>query len=417
MAEEGFSWLDEDATERLLRGEPADALPAVGPEDLAAQARARRLAAALGSVSAPSLLVDGDGDGAAFPGEAAALAAFREARAGARQETAAAAGGHAPGAAPDAPYVPAPRGTPIGRKVIPGRRFRLGRPLRAGLSVALAGCALGGVAFAAGANVLSPFDAGRPEHEPRRSASAEATPSPLTSGEASAGTEHGGPDGDGRSSAPPSSTGPGGDGRDGESPGNETERGSEGDRRGGVGIPPGIPDTEQRREAVAALCRRYEAGNLEPDTERRLENAAGGPEAVERYCGKLAGTGTGVGGGDTGGSGSGEQNENGQGGNGGNGEEYDTRDGSGEAGSGGRNDTGDGLPSTGRLTPDAGKPGGATQGDDGAGATTGPGTDTGTEPDGATGTDTDADTGAGADPDSGTSAGSGAADAGTGAVS
>ncbi|TSB23206.1 hypothetical protein FNJ62_15510, partial [Streptomyces benahoarensis] len=109
MADDRYNWLDNDAAERLLRGEP------VGTTAHGAQELARLLddAAPAGPGPAP------------LPGEEAAVAAFRRAH-------------HA---------VPA--------------RAGLARPVRRGFVVALAACALGGVAVAAGTGVLhSPFRPG-----------------------------------------------------------------------------------------------------------------------------------------------------------------------------------------------------------------------------------------------------------------
>ncbi|MGP3999907.1 hypothetical protein ACTWQE_07710, partial [Streptomyces sp. 8N706] len=156
MADDRYSWLDEDAAERLLRGEPADA--AVGAGDGAARARAERLAAAL--ADAADTRPPGPGAGlteAELPGEEGALAAFRkvrEARADAScpESTRGEAIAH-----PEAP--PTVRiGRPRASRAC--RPFRIGRPLRAGLAVALAGCALGGFAIA---GVLpTPFGGGEP---------------------------------------------------------------------------------------------------------------------------------------------------------------------------------------------------------------------------------------------------------------
>ncbi|MGA5580483.1 hypothetical protein ACPCIY_04770 [Streptomyces thermodiastaticus] len=73
MADEQYRWLDRDTAERLLRGEPP------GTADTAVTARAERLARALDSLTAglcPEPPADEE-----LPGEAAALAAFRKARA------------------------------------------------------------------------------------------------------------------------------------------------------------------------------------------------------------------------------------------------------------------------------------------------------------------------------------------------
>ncbi|MEX0173242.1 hypothetical protein MRBLMG1_006006, partial [Streptomyces sp. LMG1-1-1.1] len=72
MADEGYQWLDQDAAEQLLRGEPVDAA------DDHARGQAERLSAALGAARAQAAAPVA---GTELPGEAAALAAFRAATA------------------------------------------------------------------------------------------------------------------------------------------------------------------------------------------------------------------------------------------------------------------------------------------------------------------------------------------------
>lgn len=79
MADEHNKWLDRDAAERLLRGEPLEAVDAV------TRARAARLAETLDALAVTRV------DGGELRGEAAALAAFRKARESVAEE---------PGAAP-----------------------------------------------------------------------------------------------------------------------------------------------------------------------------------------------------------------------------------------------------------------------------------------------------------------------------
>ncbi|MFE7465158.1 hypothetical protein ACFU6R_13810, partial [Streptomyces sp. NPDC057499] len=66
MADERYEWLDKDAAERLLRGEPVD--PVDGPSGT----DAGRLAAALEAAARAARPATTE-----LPGEAAALAAFR----------------------------------------------------------------------------------------------------------------------------------------------------------------------------------------------------------------------------------------------------------------------------------------------------------------------------------------------------
>lgn len=156
MADERYEWLDRKAAERLLRGEPVET------RDEHARAQAARLSRALndtGAAGGHDRAADGE-----MPGEAAALAAFRKARAGAA----------------------APAGDSVGTVRLvssppPTLGTRLARPMRFGLVAAVAGCALGGVAVAAGSGLLpSPFG-GNPL--PASTVSAAETPEPLASQE------------------------------------------------------------------------------------------------------------------------------------------------------------------------------------------------------------------------------------------
>ncbi|WP_051722456.1 hypothetical protein [Streptomyces albus] len=271
MAEDRYSWLDEDAAERLLRGEPLG-VPDAGAGDGRAEERARRLSAALRCVADPARLPAGTDEEGAFLGEAVVLAAFREAAGGAQRPGSGARGRTLFG---------------LPRAAGGGRRPALGRPLRAGLAVALAGCALGGVAVAAGTGVLpTPFNH---SVEPGPSGSAPGT---------------------GRA---PSAPGHGAGGTDGESPRDHHETDEHGEKSPGAGghggtkglgsdrdepaggrdgaadripVPPGFGDAKTRG-AVIALCREYTADTLDRRTRGRIEAAAGGPAAVEGYCGRL----------------------------------------------------------------------------------------------------------------------------------
>ncbi|MFK8911835.1 hypothetical protein ACJA3G_33025, partial [Streptomyces sp. YS-3] len=160
MADERHEWLDEDAAERLLRGE------SVVPADDRAREQAERLSAVLRALAGPDVRQAMDAPAAAreLPGEAAALAAFRHARAEA----------YAPVGAPAETVVQVAR-EPRGTRA-PRRRLR---PVRFGLAAAIAGCALGGVAMAAGTGVLPGLGTAHPE--PVSSVSAAATPSPIAS--------------------------------------------------------------------------------------------------------------------------------------------------------------------------------------------------------------------------------------------
>ncbi|WP_455352881.1 hypothetical protein [Streptomyces sp. SYSU K217416] len=169
----------------------------------------------------------------------------------------------------------------------PGRRW--GRPLNFGLAAALAGCALGGVAVAAGTGVLpTPFgDSARPQ--PAVSVSVAGTPDariPPVPGTATP-------------SDPPSSTrDPRISGGGTQSPGtpetspDPTDDGGTGTHDPGAGTPPQDSRERDRRWLVQA-CRDYHSGkSLAGDSRQRLEEGAGGAHQVERFCRRLLGVGT-----------------------------------------------------------------------------------------------------------------------------
>ncbi|MEU4889842.1 MULTISPECIES: hypothetical protein [Streptomyces] len=274
MADDRYSWLDEDAAERLLRGEPLD-VPGAGAGDGPARERARRLSAALQCVADPARLPAGTDEEGAFLSEAVVLAAFRET----------APGAHAHGA------VPGTRGRSLFR--LPrttagdGRRTSLGRPLRAGIAAALAGCALGGVAVAAGTGVLpTPFNQ---SVEPGPTGSAPGTGSdPSTPGHGAGGTDGESP-GDGHEPNEHGEKSPGTGGHGGtKGLGGEQDRPADGEGGTLDGIPgnPGFGD-ERTRGAAIVLCRHYTADTLDRKTRERLEAAAGGPAAAGDYCARL----------------------------------------------------------------------------------------------------------------------------------
>ncbi|MGC5411446.1 hypothetical protein ACPXCX_48425, partial [Streptomyces sp. DT225] len=162
MADEQYAWLDKEAAEKLLRGEPVD--PAEGRP----RQDAERLATALDAVARTARPATGQ-----LPGEAAALAAFRAAPRRLRTAGATAAQGDDAGTAVLPPVH-------IGRAAGPrgDRPFRWSRPLRFGLAASLACCAIGGAAVAAGSGVLpDPF--GRHTPSPATSVSAAESPEEL----------------------------------------------------------------------------------------------------------------------------------------------------------------------------------------------------------------------------------------------
>ncbi|WP_167828519.1 hypothetical protein, partial [Streptomyces palmae] len=267
-----YDWLDNDAVERLLRGEPVETDRGVKDQDEQARIRAERLAASLGSIAGPAEPADGP-----LPGEEAALAAFRAARASAPARGAA--------RAVELPVV-RPRGARFGRP------SRLHRPLRAGMVAVLAGCAFGGMAVAAGAGVLG---FGPTVGEPRPTSSVSAaetrqnqpagtglTPGPHRNASHSPGGSRGTASGDLGGDPDPTAT---------TSEGDPSEDGEE-----ETGSPDGLPSTEPpsngdaRKRWVRVACRQYldgEAPEIDPDRMRRLERVAGGPTAVRRYCERI----------------------------------------------------------------------------------------------------------------------------------
>ncbi|MCD9873512.1 hypothetical protein [Streptomyces guryensis] len=283
-------WLDRETAELLLRGESLETV------DAASRDQAERLAKTL-----DGLIVESP-PSAELPGEAAALAAFRAARSGARAEQAAAGRNRAGDS--DAGLVR------IGGSAPDPGRSRWGRPARFGLTAVLAAGMVGGVAFAATTGVLpTPFGHNEPGPGPVASVSAAASPDrPFVSPSQNSALGDQTPDG---STSP--STGP------------TTPNGSTG---GGSSTEPGSGSDEERAAGGAwwlgapSACRDMRDGReLTADRRRALEGAAGGsgPARVRKYCKVvLAGTdGTSRSDGDKGGGrgrgGQGDQNGKGGG--------------------------------------------------------------------------------------------------------
>ncbi|MEU6663639.1 hypothetical protein [Streptomyces sp. NPDC046821] len=376
MADEQNKWLDRDAAERLLRGEPLEAA------DAATLARAERLARTL-----DALAVTRD-DGGELPGEAAAMAAFREARGAAAKHAAAPLRGVAPAADARrgdsrAQHVGAHAGTApltlasvsplrgsagrendanantatalgtdfdvragsdvgsvrIGRPA--ARPVRWGRPVRLGMAAALAGCMIGGVAVAAGTGVLpSPFGK-RDEPAPAASVSAAATPeqpepsaSPDTS-KADGGRLDGELAGEG-SQEPGSGT-----------PTKEDAAGVPDSRATlpGTGVrTPGVPGTDASGQGLGGACRAYRDGTLSAAQTQRLKDTAKRIAArkqdrdLDRFCANvLEGNGAGNGnanGGNEGGDGNGNKDDGNGGGQGGQGGDGDNANGGQNTGAG-----------------------------------------------------------------------------------
>ncbi|MFH0242684.1 hypothetical protein ACGRHY_09625 [Streptomyces sp. HK10] len=268
-ADDRYNWLDEETAERLLRGRSAHPSPSADEPGASALAEALdRLAAvpATAAATAGRASAPGARDGGELPGEAAALAAFRAARA-------------RPG---------------VGAA---GRRSRLrsfGRPLRVGAAGLALGGVLGGVAIAAGSGMLpAPFGEGNGSPAPATSVSAEPD-GPLPSAgtadslsgrpEADGGGEHehgGGEEERGGQGAAgdgdPAGAGPGGRSAQSGSPAPGTDRA--GDR---------ADDSTARPSQVEAspeeLCGKLLDGELDRRELAELERAAGGPDRVDGYC-------------------------------------------------------------------------------------------------------------------------------------
>ncbi|MFI6880161.1 hypothetical protein ACIBL6_42630 [Streptomyces sp. NPDC050400] len=290
MADEHDKWLDREAAERLLRGEP---LEAVAHDDAR---RARRLSAALDALTAVR-----SGPSGELPGEEAALKAFREARAvsavdsavtgatGAAGATAASGlptvsdGGH--GAAGRSGRsgkhragVPAgPAGS--GRGAAGGPRW--GRPVRFGLAAAVAACMVGGVAVAAGTGVLpSPFG-GRDDPAPAASVSAAASPDePLVSPSTSSGQNEEALPGDDVS--PDGSSG---------SPDPDHNRSSSKDDRAPVSPDPWATETgrggDALRRQIIEGCVKYRSGRLSGEQRRLLRESMKRSGATNDDLGRL----------------------------------------------------------------------------------------------------------------------------------
>ncbi|WP_430480528.1 hypothetical protein ACQZM9_12110 [Streptomyces sp. P11-1] len=343
MADEQYEWLDKDAAEKLLRGEPVVPLGDQARDD------ALRLAEALGAARAARRAPAGE-----LPGEDAVLTAFRQATRSGRDRLAGRSAG---------PALPGQPGTlhsvHIGAApAAPPRRPRWSRPVRFGLAVSLAGCALGGVAVAAGTGVLPGPFGGQDSPAPASSVSA-ATPEPLVSGlpaddpatvpepsppadpdpvsppesrqpgtpeeaerpetggidaEADGGdrtgdrNRPGGSVGPGASGGADASGGSGGSGGSGRENATKDPTGRD-ERPGGSG---GHDQDGTWYEKSVKACKAFRAGTLDERSRRQLIQLAKGEENLERFCDRLlggsgsGGPGNGSGGGDGDGPGDGD---------------------------------------------------------------------------------------------------------------
>lgn len=331
MADERDEWLDQDAVERLLRGEP------VGPVDDHAREQARRVARALDALRAAADPATGALPGAAadpvtgeLPGEEAALAAFRAARAdkaaGARAAVTPLSG------ARGVSDVPEPGA--VRDHSEPRRRMRWARPVRWGLAASVAGLAAGGVAVAAGTGVL-PVLGGDSEPLPAASVSGAATPGTPESGEPTGGSDSATPGTAGEpGSVPPSASATPGAATEGAErvPGrpDHGRTGGAGDGGasggwpgdvggvdGGTGSVSGSGSDDNWFARTAQDCRDYRDGRLDRERREQMEAAANGAVKLKALCDKVLagdaqyqnGSGSGSGDGSGGGPGDGGKDE------------------------------------------------------------------------------------------------------------
>ncbi|MFJ6576387.1 hypothetical protein ACIQMY_10520 [Streptomyces sp. NPDC091368] len=286
MADERYQWLDQEAAERLLRGEPVEAL------DDRTRHQAERLAQALGAARVPATPPAPDAE---LPGEAAALAAFREATAERAATT-----------APSALSAAAGRGRDLGRvrlapATAPARRW--GRSVRYGLTAAFAAVTVGGVAVAAGTGVLplvgpapatsvsaeetadrlvskEPGIGQDPEAPPTDPGRGDPTPGPSPSAEGSTPPTPGASAGGGPTTPAPRTPEPG---RTTARPGATEDSGATGD-----------PGSADLREKVLKACRQYRTGRLDAAGRRQLMNTLRGGETLRLYCDRILSGDTGT---------------------------------------------------------------------------------------------------------------------------
>ncbi|WP_164346766.1 hypothetical protein [Streptomyces halstedii] len=297
MADEQDEWLDADTAENLLRGDRVEPDDAPGPNG------AWRLDALLRAVRTP-----GPSAGE-LPGEEGVLAAFREASGAAARKRDGAARSTGPAGRQDIP-----RSVRIGpARPAPFRRPRWTRPVRYGLAVSLAGCALGGVAVAGSSGMLPGPFGGQGAPVPASSVSSEASPRELgaevpgadpsapPSGSASPPVTPGKPEEAGQEDGRTEDGGdPAGGGGDPDGDDTATGRGSsdgaggtgEGDASGGATAPSPGRTGESATEAYGKslrVCRKYRDDALSGEDRRRLLELARGERNVERFCDRLLG--------------------------------------------------------------------------------------------------------------------------------
>ncbi|GGP90151.1 hypothetical protein [Streptomyces roseolilacinus] len=268
MADERYEWLDHEAAERLLRGEPVDA------DDDYSRWQVERLSEALDGArhTTGSLAAGPSGE---LPGEEAALTAFRAARSTRAAKPQVTAGSDL-------------GSVRIGAALRPRFRPRPGgwmRPARWGLAASVAGLAVGGVAVAANTGVLPTFG-GHKEPLPAASASAPVeldAPAKTPRGSAGPGTpaDPGGPPAtppgpSAGAAGTPTAGGAAPDDNDGSSTGG-TAPGDWG--RTATRAPDGTWPVR-----VTQACRDFRDGRLDTARRQQLELAAKGNGGVQNFC-------------------------------------------------------------------------------------------------------------------------------------
>ncbi|MGE7390221.1 hypothetical protein ACQKM2_32550 [Streptomyces sp. NPDC004126] len=308
MADEHNAWLDKATADELLRGGTPG--PVGSGADPRARAEAARMRAALDALTPRSA-------GGELPGEEAALAAFRAARAGAPATAAAASAAAAAPAAsgvPGADREPVVDLAPIPPVRIPAQR----RPVTAarfGLAAALASVAVGGIAAVAGTGLLDRAAHLTAGPAPAVSVSADSDPAPAgdTAGATlvpqlrptpSLGV-------DGFSRGPDASPTPGTGMRTlpdvapslSVPPGTAASGGGAGGGGGGAAGTDGTRDSfagggatadrgknqgiEAEKPRPEDLCRDNKAKKLADDRREYLSKLAGGAAKVQRFCATL----------------------------------------------------------------------------------------------------------------------------------
>ncbi|WP_037819756.1 hypothetical protein [Streptomyces sp. NRRL B-3229] len=299
MADESYRWLDLETAERLLRGESLEAV------DETTRDQAELLARALAALTAEPPPTSTE-----LPGEEAALAAFRKARADRADDwesppaLSRPQGGGDPADPADAGLVRI--GAPRPKAAPPRRR----RSAHFGLTAVLAAGVVGGAAVVAGTGVLAP--SGNDEPEPGASVSADASPTrPLGSSSPRAPEV---------SPSPEGSPSGGAGSRD-------TARGDTGTAHGSASQGLGVRPEGDWRSALSSCRDLHQGKELNPNRKRSLEGAAGGSPRVWTFCkGVLSEGGAHAG------------SDDHKGGRGGHGGKNDDKDGGGRGGGKGRDD-------------------------------------------------------------------------------